>query len=123
MRVLVTSDWQLTVAQTNCSASIFNFGTAEMAASQKFGYPALDILCTLHEGQSQVAESVPECHVFTFVFLYCILFMVLLFPYHLDHTYVLWLAVGASRQKPQKKGGPSAQLDKQAEDAVTCHFT
>ena len=45
MRVLVTSDWQLTVAQTNCSASIFNFGTAEMAASQKFGYPALDILC------------------------------------------------------------------------------
>ena len=48
--------------------------------------------------------------------------MVLLFPYHLDHTYVLWLAVGSSRQKPQKKGGPSAQLDKQAEDAVTCHF-
>lgn len=75
MRVLVTSDWQLTVAQTNCSASIFNFGTAEMAASQKFGYPALDILCTLHEGQSQVAESVPEGVMFSHLSFYTVFFL------------------------------------------------
>ncbi len=98
VRVLVTSDWQLTVAQTNCSASIFNFGTAEMAASQKFGHPALDMpsttshlsLCTfvtLPAGQRYIsAENLPEGVMFSPHLSF--FFVVLPFPYHLDHIYI-----------------------------------
>ena len=102
VRVLVTSDWQLTVAQTNCSASIFNFGTAEMAASQKFGHPALDTpsttahlsLCTfvtLPAGQRYIsAENLPEGVMFSphLSFYTVFFFVVLAFPYHLDHIYI-----------------------------------